>query len=203
MSENTGSGYPAYISYNNDMENVLTKIGAVLGTCLGLFNTWIAWRQRKVQVSVIPITMEVIRVAHRSGGTESRPLTSPGLKIVNKSSFPVTIEEVGYSLKGSENYYLLTRLDMPGQSSKSGFLWTPDKFPQRLEARTSLRLAWWDKDEDALKGKRIVGAYAKTTCGIMTKVGRFNLKLRTLADELAKGTSVMKPLEDRVAPHCP
>ncbi len=146
--------------------------------------------------------MEVNRDVYRLGGTDNHTVTSPGLKIVNMSSFPITLEEVGYFLKGGENY-LLTRLDMPGQRSDSGFLWSPDKFPQMLEARTSLRIALWDKDEDELKGKRIVGAYAKTTCGVTAKVGRFNHKLRTLSNELSKGNAVMTPVEDRLTPHRP
>ena len=146
--------------------------------------------------------MEVSRYTYVLGGATRQLFMSPGLKILNNSPFPVTLEEAGYVLKGGGNY-LLTRLDMPDQQSESGFLSSPERFPQGPEVRTSLRVAWWDNDEDNLKGKHILRAYAKTTCGTIAKVGKLDSKLRTLADELAKGSAVMKPLEDRAVVHRP
>ena len=72
----------------------------------------------------------------------------------------------------------------------------PDKLPQRLEARTALRMTWWDKDEEALKGKRIRNAYARTACG-STARARSSRAFRKMAARLAQGCAVMEPIEDQ------
>jgi hypothetical protein len=126
------------------------------------------------------------------GSVLYRQFLSPGVKVINRSSFPVTLEEAGYDLQDGQSYPL-TRLDAPGRYSSGGQIWIPDKLPQRLEPRSSLCLAWWDKYEEELKGKKIQHVYAKTACGARSR-GR-NRGLRAMAEKLAQGNAVMIPVE--------
>jgi hypothetical protein len=103
--------------------DLITKSGAALGAGLGIFNSWQAWRQRAVDVTVSVITMTVPRFLNQPGGTISKPFRSPGVLVVNRSLFPVTIEEVGYDI-GNGGPYVLSRLDSPGQYSNEG-RWFP------------------------------------------------------------------------------
>ena len=176
-----------------DWGDLVTKSAAGLGAGLGIFNSWHGWRQGKVRLQVTPTMVKVQRNIGQtaSGAAIQQPFLSPGIAVVNLSSFPVTVEEVGYDLK-SGDVYPLSRIDARGQWSQSG-MWTPDRLPQRLEARASLRVAWWDKDEDSLKGKRIRSAYARTACG--ARVRRSNRVLRNVAERLANRHAVMEPVE--------
>jgi hypothetical protein len=173
------------------MTDVFTRIGAAVGTALGVFNAWLNWRQRRVQAQLQPITVQVPRFRSTLGGTDTSYVTSPGLKFINRSPFALTLQELGYEFSDG-NTYRLTRLpDYPGE--RSGPLWAPDKLPQRMEPRSFLRAALWDDDEQALMGKKIVCAYAVTACGSRFKVSRYlNRELRNLARDLASGRSVLK-----------
>ena len=77
----------------------ITKAAAALGAGLGILNTWHAWGQNKVRIRMIPTRVDALNhVSTDSAGQVGRFL-SPGIAVVNLSSFPVTVEEVGYEFK--------------------------------------------------------------------------------------------------------
>lgn len=127
---------------------------AVFGFLLSIYNTWTQSKQRKVRMRVTPLFVRVTRLGPPDsvGGSSELPFLSPGIEIVNLSAFPISIAEVGYELKSGLNFKL-TRLDTRGRYVQA--LWIPDKLPQRLDARSSLRVALSDNDEEHLKGKEI------------------------------------------------
>ena len=175
-----------------DWGDIVTRTAAAVGACLGLVNTWHTWRQRTVRLEVIPTTMEVKRTVSTdiAGGKIEKTVCSPAVSIVNLSPFPITLEEIGYELKNHAPHSL-SRVGLPGRVS--GGMWIPDKLPQRLESHASLKVAWWDEDEKALKGKCIRRAYAKTVCG--TTVRGKNSLLNSVAGRLVKGEDVMAVVE--------
>ena len=175
-----------------ELGDLITRIAAALGAGLGLFNSWQNWRQNRVRLRVTPISLQVRRDVSNDGhGVITGLFLSPAVAVVNLSSFAVTLDEVGYELGGGENYRL-SRIDAPGRRSNGGH-WISDKLPQRLEAKSPIRLSWWEEDEQKLKGKRIRRAYAKTACGKIS-VGR-NRTLRTMAKHVAQGNNVVEPVE--------
>jgi len=127
-----------------DWSDLITKAGAALGAGLGVLNSWQAWRQRTVDVRASHVMTTVDRVVLGPGQAIPKPVRSPGVLVVNRRSFPVTIEEVGYDI-GTDGHYILSRLDSPGRYTNKERL-IEDRLPQRLEARTSLRVTWWDND---------------------------------------------------------
>ena len=73
----------------------LAIIGAVfglIGTGIGLFNLWIAWKSHRTKLRVTVLLSDV----SRSSGYSSATLE---IRVVNLSSFPVTIEDVGLCRK--------------------------------------------------------------------------------------------------------
>jgi hypothetical protein len=175
-----------------DWGDVITKAGAGVGTFLGVVNAWRSWRQSKVQIRVTPTRIIVLNPVEvgATGNPVYGRFFSPGILIVNLSSFAVTIEDVGYEFPDGERY-ALSRIDAPGRFVAAG-LHVAESFPQRLESHTSLRVALWDKEEERIRGMRIHRAYAKTSCGT-TVVIKHRL-LRSLTDQLTCG----EPLFERV-----
>jgi hypothetical protein len=176
-----------------DWSDIITKMAAAVGAGLGIFNAWNGWRQRRVHIDVIPTSVQIARQIDisKDGSVIYRQFSSPGVLVRNLSSFPVVFEEIGYDFIDGESY-CLSRIVSPGRWSEGG-RWMPDELPQKVEARTSLRMALWDKDEEKLKNKQIRRAYAKTACGI-TAHGR-NRALRKVFKRLTYGYSVFEPLE--------
>jgi hypothetical protein len=169
----------------------ITKAAAALGAGLGILNTWHAWRQSKVRIRVIPTRVEVLN--HVSTDSAGQVIygrfLSPGIAVVNLSSFPVTLEEVGYEFKDGEKYPL-TRIDNPNQ--RSG---VSEELLQRLEAHGAVRMSLWRPEEERLRGLRISRAYARTACGTTLCVR--NRALRKLAEQLTRGEALMERVEKR------
>lgn len=167
----------------------IIPVMAVFGFLLSIYNTWTQSKQRKVRMRVTPLFVRVTRLGPpgRYGSRPKIPFLSPGIEIVNLSSFPISVAEVGYELKSGLNFKL-TRLDTRGRYVQA--FWIPDKLPQRLDARSSLRIALSDDDEEHLKGKEIRRCYVITECH--TKVYGRNRHLRDTAEKLARGLDVFE-----------
>ncbi len=123
------------------------KIGfalAVLGSVLGVLNTWRAMNKDKIKIKVIP------KGAIALGGALSN--INVAIEVINLSSFPVTIKGVGFLVKkGKARMCLLEPI----------FL-NQERLPMRLEPRESFT-AYSILDN---KSKReIKTAYAETSCG--------------------------------------
>src|SRR5580704_3366668 len=120
---------------------------AILGAGLGIFNTWHGWRQSKVPIRVTPTKVELDNFVGQdaAGGAIYGRFLSPAVAIINLSSFPVTVEEVGYEVDGGEKH-MLSRIDAPARLAAGGQFWISDRLPQRLESRSALRMAWAKED---------------------------------------------------------
>lgn len=169
----------------------ITKAAAALGAGLGMLNTWHAWRQSKVRIRVTPTRVEVLNHVNTDSGGQViyGRFLSPGIEVINLSSFPLTLEEAGYEFKDGEKY-LLTRIDDPKQYSG-----VSKTLPQRLESHGALRMSLWPQEGEHLRGLRIRRAYARTACG--ANVRTRNHALRTLNEQLMGSEALMKRIETR------
>jgi len=179
-----------------DWSDLTTKAGAAIGSLLGIFNAWQGWKQRRVSLQVVPGSIEVQQL--NGQGSTGQPIyekaISPSITVVNTSSFPVTVEEVGYEVEGDATFRL-SRIVEPaeGRYSSTGMTWIPEKLPQRLEPRTAIKLAWHDRDQQHLAGKRIRRAVVKTACGAIVRAR--NKSLRDLSQSVKNGQQAIRPVQ--------
>ncbi|WP_283183457.1 hypothetical protein [Pseudomonas svalbardensis] len=129
--------------------NGVTLALALLGTVLGIINTWHALDKTSVKLRVRP------KHAIPFGAMDER-LTFC-IEITNLGAFAVTIEEAGVSLKASDERLAYTN---PVLIDDGGW-------PRRLEPRTSVTIYGRAPSRD---GHRLKCAYATTSCGV-TKEG--------------------------------
>ncbi len=174
-----------------DPGDIITKTGAAIGALLGIFNTWHGWRSRNVNLKVIPISVTV-KYEERadSGSVITKPYVAPGVKIVNLSSFAVTLEEVGYELQDGQQY-ALSRIDSVGRIS--GGMYAPDKLLRQIQPRGSLRMLGKSSDESNLNNKRIHKVYARTACG--TTQRKRNKEIKRISSLLENGQPVVQQFE--------
>lgn len=124
-------------------KEVLTLSVALLGAALGIMNTWHAISQRRVRLCVKP--------AYAIGVPNGE--ISFSIEVVNLSSFPVTLAEVGFAMRGGK------RLAVTQPFFVDGGPW-----PRRLESREAMS-AYFDPAEIAVHRQPIGKAYTRTTCG--------------------------------------
>lgn len=112
----------------------------LIGTVLGLANFYISLNERKVSLQVNPFIAfnfgDAFINAHTYAPDRLKPYLEqglrpiPGIEVINRSSFPVTIDEVGFCIK------------TPRAGPRSAFLRplvTPNQtLPLTLEPRRSL-----------------------------------------------------------------
>lgn len=122
-------------------KDYITMGAAALGAGLGVMNTWNAMSQRRVRLRVKPAYVN-------PGG-----VVGFCIEVVNLSMFPVTIAEVGFSLRGRK------RLAVISPEFNDGKPW-----PRRLESRDAVT-AYFDPAQIAQHRQRIGKAYARTSCG--------------------------------------
>jgi hypothetical protein len=121
---------------------------AVLGAVLGVINTARAWRRDRVRIRVVPV------VAHPSTGTGDTR-TRLAIEVVNIGAVPVTVDQVGYVVRGQKGRRILS-LPQTGD----GGAW-----PRRLEPHSSVTAyAAPGQDVEWLKG--VKRAFAKTSSGL-------------------------------------
>lgn len=123
---------------------------AVLGSVLGIINTWYALDRSRVKLKVLPA--HAIPV----GGVD--PRLTFCVEVTNLSAFAVTVYDVGVLYQGTD---------------KRGSLFQPltidgGTWPRRLEPRSSVTV--YGQRPESSPGQRIKCAYAKTQCGF-TKTG--------------------------------
>jgi hypothetical protein len=142
----------------------ITLAIAMLGAVLGIINTFIAVNNRRVRLRVRP--MYTVGAPAGAGF---------GIEVVNLSSFPVTISDVGL-LYGRAWSALPARMVIADPILFDGGGW-----PRRLEPRSEVSVYF---DPRSIPARRFGKAYAKTSCG-----------------EIATGDSpALKQLRDLIAP---
>ena len=132
----------------------IAVVGAVfglIGTLLGILNTWRAFDRDRVKLRVVP------KRAVPVGGLDNRPRAC--IDITNLSTFPITVSQVGFLFRDSTNRgALIDPLMLDGGS-----------FPRRLEPRTSFSVFCNPRQhlEPAFGSVRC--AYAETDCGVLVE----------------------------------
>jgi hypothetical protein len=72
------------------LKDIMTIGAASVGAVLGVMNTWNAMNQRRVRLRVTPVFVTT---------TEGDPLGA-AIEVINLSTFPLTVAEVGFSAGG-------------------------------------------------------------------------------------------------------
>lgn len=140
---------------------IVGAVTGVLGAVLGIVNTWNTISARKVRVVVRPTFAYGIDIF---GGLAARPRV--GIEVVNLSTFPVTVTEVGFALAGTK-----ARANVLRPIVIDGKPW-----PRRLEAREAVS-TYCDPPDDPKA--RVKAVYASLATGErFTRRGRFVKNLR-------------------------
>lgn len=155
------------------LSGTITIILATTGTVLGIINSVIQLNKNRVILKVIPKSALLDKV-HFNGELLTRAMgmvNTTGkeainkndcvcIEVINLSSFPVTISEVGFTLKHSKGLRIV--MTKPITLNKKSL-------PRRLDSRESQsfygKLTNFDLEHFCL----IKSAYAKTDCGIVKK----------------------------------
>ncbi len=126
-------------------ETITFTLGCV-GSLLGVMNTWRSLSKERVRLKVIPKRVVT------AGNFPYRVNIS--VDVINFSSFPLTITEIGFSIQGSDKRGVLIK---PMTSDAR-------ELPVRLDSRESLTV--YGIIEGAYNYKN---AYALTACGYKKK----------------------------------
>jgi hypothetical protein len=123
---------------------------AILGAGLGIINTWQSLSRDRVKLRVVP------KMAYSFfPGVEST--TSLCIEVINRSAFPVTVSEVGLTLRETGKQLKL----IPPKILDGG------PYPRRLEPRSSFTAHFEPGAEKHPAFASVTSAYAKTDCGEM------------------------------------
>lgn len=136
--------------------DIVTLLFAGVGALLGLINTaYLLWSRHWVRLKVIPKFGKLA-----SGGylSSSRRLfegaTEPSIDVVNLSSFPITIIEVGYTLRD-------TSIEERRLAAPSPLVTDQKPWPRKLDPRESVTA---HLEAEVLR-EPIHKAYARTSSG--------------------------------------
>ena len=122
---------------------------ALLGGVLGVVNTWQSIDKDRVKLIVRPAHAIPVGGAERMYGRMQFCI-----EVINASGFPVTVQEVGFSRRGTT--FRDAVMQPPTMDNKGST-------PRRLEAREAL--SFFMEKPGRFDGKRIKAAYARTACG--------------------------------------
>lgn len=134
---------------------------AILGAALGVINTWHSLDSSRVKLRVVPGHAIPVGIAPRG--------VNVYVAVTNMSTFPVTVNEVGFFLHGTDKRAVFMQPIV-----KDGGPWL-----RRLESRSSVSV--YGAAPDPLPRHAIRCAYAMTDCGV-TKEGK-SPALRQVARE--------------------
>lgn len=113
---------------------------------MGLINTWRSIDASRVKVKVLP--------SHAIAVGGANPAIKFSIAVTNLSTFPITIDNVGFLYEGTDEKGVLVdyQLNQPGT------------LPVRLESRTSVSV--YCRRPEPMAGHPIKRAFATTACGI-------------------------------------
>lgn len=129
-------------------KDIVTIGAAALGAVLGIMNTWNAVNQRRVRLRVRP--------AHATMVPSGRSMFS--IEVVNLSAFPLTISEVGFTLKRGG-------IKQPRAAVITPILIDNKPWPRKLEPRESVSVYFDPSTMRSGPGRRPLRAYARSACG--------------------------------------
>lgn len=131
---------------------VITFATAVVGAVLGIINTIYNINKDRIKLRVRPV------FAYTVGASQLKSKYI-GVEIINISSFPVSINEAGFTLKGSkQRAVILNPLTHKGEVP----------LPYKLPSREKITL-YADYDSFIQDPYFVRCAYCETSCGITAK----------------------------------
>lgn len=128
----------------------ITLAIAVLGAVLGIINTWQALDRDRVKLLVIPKMAFGV-----GGGSDGR--IRPCIEVINRSSFAVSVGQIGYMLKWSKKRIIALEPII----SSGGTL------PKRLDSRSSFTIYFYPETVQQSEFRRVRCAFAETECGVL------------------------------------
>jgi hypothetical protein len=97
-----------------DLKDVITSAFAAVGAVLGVINTWQALDQKRVRLRVVP------KLAYPFVGGDFGE-TMGCIEVVNLSAFPVSINEIGFTLGGDPRKTKRLAITSPSTSDRQPF----------------------------------------------------------------------------------
>ncbi|MGE0609913.1 MAG: hypothetical protein AB7O62_22675 [Pirellulales bacterium] len=144
------------------MPDYLTSISfgvGLVGATLGIINTVASLDRNRVKLRVVPMHATVVGPGIKQ--------TFISIEVTNLSSFPVTLEKVGFRYRDSKK----EGVPLFAQASDGS------KLPRRLESRSSVSIHLPPEClEDHRNIARIRCAFARTACGVSFKGSSSALK---------------------------
>ena len=130
-----------------ELKDILTTTMAAVGAVLGIFNAWRAWSSDRIRVRV-----SISNVIAFPGGERAI-----GIEVVNLSSFPLTITNLGFERLDSSSHLQITSPIFTGADQR---------LPFRLESRTAFTVLQPSAaGEIPIELKNVGRAYVSTACG--------------------------------------
>jgi hypothetical protein len=133
------------------VEHFVTVILATIGTVLGCINTCDLLNKRRVRLRVVPRSAIPDQGGVWTNSTQHIPGGAVCIEVTNLSSFPVTIDEVGYTLPSRRRATIIKPILLDSKG-----------WPRRLEPRDSVTVYGDVADIPRNIGK----AFARTACGV-------------------------------------
>jgi len=125
----------------------ITTWAALLGAVLGVLNTWHLLRRDTVRLVVRPNRA----IPYGPAGLGKDTLS---IEVVNLSTFPITVAEVGLELRDGKHM-----IDQQARIMQGGQL------PIRLETREALTVLWNPTFLEDPRFTTVTKAYARCECG--------------------------------------
>lgn len=129
-----------YEEANMDPISIISAAAGVIGTAISVLSFKQTVSGQTPKLNVIPVP----------GWTTPQLIPCVCVEVVNLSSFPVTISEIGLNCHSGRRYVAI------------GFLTNGSQLPQRVEPRASLTAYFLAADVDI---NLVTTAFAKTSCG--------------------------------------
>ncbi len=145
--------------------NVIKFGIALVGAVLGILATWHQWSKRRVKLRVVPKRSYSLGGSNIVSGEainsqmqelEKNSLSWWSIEVVNLSTFPLTISEVGFGTRKGQRHVVVNPM-----------ITDDETLPFRLEPRTAVLIHSRPDatfDPDLLKNK---SAFAVTDCGVV------------------------------------
>ena len=133
------------------MEQYITLILATIGTVLGCVNTFDLLNKRRVRLRVVPQCAVFNGDGVWTSTTQHDPRGTVCIEVTNLSAFPLTMQEVGYTLPAPNRASIVK----PVLHDSKGW-------PRRLEPRDSVTVYGVIADVP----HNIRKAFARTACGV-------------------------------------
>jgi hypothetical protein len=128
---------------------VVSLVLSIVGIGIGVFNAWRTYDRDRVNIRVEPVH---ITFPNQDG---------PGLKIINRSFFAITINEVGLTTPSERAKFASVGALIVGKGTEGSA-----QLPTLMEPRTSITILW-HFTEDERKSMTKAGveyAYVRTDC---------------------------------------